>query len=130
MPENGRVLDSSVVIAVIRNERGAEKALELLKGGRITSVNAGEVVGILRRKGMPHHEAERVFLRLGLRIEPFTAEDGLVLGALSTREAQQLGLGLGDRACLAAAKVRGLVAVTADREWRKFDSGVRLEVIR
>ncbi len=82
----------------------------------MTAVNAGESIGILQRKGLPHPEAERALLPLGLRIEPFTVEDGLALGVLSTREAERLSLAVGDRACLAAAKVRGLVAVTADRE--------------
>ena len=39
-------------------------------------------------------------------------------------------LSLGDRACLALARVRDLPAVTADRAWAKLDLGIRIEVVR
>lgn len=39
-------------------------------------------------------------------------------------------LSLGDRACLALARLRDLPAVTADRAWAKLDLGIRIEVVR
>jgi ribonuclease VapC len=38
------------------------------------------------------------------------------------------GLSLGDRACLALARLRNLPAVTADRAWAKLDLGIPIEV--
>ena len=40
------------------------------------------------------------------------------------------GLSLGDRACLALARLRNLPAVTADSAWAKLDLGVPIEVVR
>jgi ribonuclease VapC len=40
------------------------------------------------------------------------------------------GLSLGDRACLALARLRDLPAVTADRAWAKLDLGIPIEVVR
>jgi PIN domain nuclease of toxin-antitoxin system len=40
------------------------------------------------------------------------------------------GLSLGDRACLALARLRNLPAVTADRAWAKLDLGISIEVVR
>ena len=40
------------------------------------------------------------------------------------------GLSLGDRACLALAKIRGATALTADRAWAGIDVGVPVELIR
>jgi PIN domain nuclease of toxin-antitoxin system len=40
------------------------------------------------------------------------------------------GLSLGDRACLALARLRGLPAVTADRDWARLDLGITVEVMR
>jgi PIN domain nuclease of toxin-antitoxin system len=40
------------------------------------------------------------------------------------------GLSLGDRACLALARLRNLPAVTADRAWAKLDLAIPIEVVR
>jgi ribonuclease VapC len=40
------------------------------------------------------------------------------------------GLSLGDRACLALARLHDLPAVTADPAWAQLDLGIRVEVVR
>jgi PIN domain nuclease of toxin-antitoxin system len=50
-------------------------------------------------------------------------------GALIAETASK-GLSLGDRACLALARVRSLPAVTADRSWSGVDVGVQIQLIR
>jgi ribonuclease VapC len=40
------------------------------------------------------------------------------------------GLSLGDRACLALARLRNLPAVTADRAWANLDLDIAIEVLR
>jgi PIN domain nuclease of toxin-antitoxin system len=40
------------------------------------------------------------------------------------------GLSLGDRACLALARMRRLPAVTADRAWARLDLGIAIELVR
>ncbi len=43
---------------------------------------------------------------------------------------QSLGLSLGDRACLALARQRGLPALTTERAWANLQLGVTVQVIR
>jgi PIN domain nuclease of toxin-antitoxin system len=55
----------------------------------------------------------------------------LAVGAAALlRPTSRFGLSLGDRACLALARLRDLPAVTADRAWAKLDLGIRVEVVR
>jgi ribonuclease VapC len=44
--------------------------------------------------------------------------------------ARTAGLSLGDRACLALAEARGLPVVTADRQWKAFQSTVEIKQLR
>ncbi|WP_152607392.1 PIN domain-containing protein [Thermus sp. 2.9] len=67
-------------------------------------------------------------LALGLEVLPFTQEEAMVAAELDP-QTRGLGLSLGDRACLATAKVHGLLALTADRAWLQVE-GVRVETIR
>jgi PIN domain nuclease of toxin-antitoxin system len=41
-----------------------------------------------------------------------------------------MGLSLGDRACLALARVRNVPALTADRVWEKLQIDATLQLIR
>ena len=43
---------------------------------------------------------------------------------------RHLGLGLGDRACLALGLRRGLPVLTAERQWAGLDLGVAVNLIR
>jgi len=43
---------------------------------------------------------------------------------------KDLGLSLGDRACLALEVRLGLPVLTADREWRKLALNVEIRVVR
>ena len=43
---------------------------------------------------------------------------------------KQHGLSLGDRACLALAKLRNLPVLTADTIWKELDLGVKIKLIR
>jgi ribonuclease VapC len=60
---------------------------------------------------------------LGLRVEPFTAEDALIATAIYARDRGHL-LSLADRCCLATAIRLSLPAVTGDRAWTTLDLGV------
>lgn len=66
---------------------------------------------------------------LGLEIVPLTAEDAEHAAELWS-PTRQLGLSLGDRACLALSPRLGLPALTADRAWLKLDLGVQVQTIR
>ena len=121
------VLDASALLAVMLEERGAEKVRELLPGAIIGAVNLAEVVAKLQERGVPDEEIDRAIARLDLPVIPFDMAQAMVAGKLRART---LGLSLGDRACLALAVVRGTPAVTMDRGWSALDIGAEVIVAR
>lgn len=64
-------------------------------------------------------------------VVPFDREDAEAAARLRPAT-RNLGLGLGDRACLALAGRLGLPAVTGDRAWQRLDPGlgIRVEQVR
>lgn len=68
---------------------------------------------------------------LGATVVPFDASQVEICGLLRTAT-RRSGLSLGDRACLALARVQGAVAVTADRVWLPLAEplGIVIECIR
>lgn len=123
------VLDSSAVLAWIRDEPGAATVAALIGEGVVSTVNWSEVAQKLAQHGA---DAGRTLSRLGalgVRVESFSAADALTAAALWPL-VRKAGLSLGDRACLALASRRGLPAVTADKAWANLGLEVRVTVIR
>ncbi len=122
-------LDSSVVLAVMWGEAGAENAADQLRTGVISAVNYSETFGKLIDRGLTREAAETAIDALALRVVSFDEDQALAAGRLreTTRGA---GLSLADRACLALAAAEGVPALTADRAWSRVDIGVEIEVIR
>ena len=129
MAEAGAVLDSSAVLAVLREEPGAAAVEPLLPGAVLSVVNLAEVLAVLLRQGMPAAEASVAVELLGLRLEP--ADEALASSAAAIAGASRAqGLSLGDAFCLATAKALRLPAVTADRAWSRLKVGVVVKQIR
>ena len=124
------VLDASAVLALLFGEIGADAVRPRVRGGLISTVNLAEVLAKLVDKGVPAEEAARAIDMLGMEAVPLSVEQAQLSAALRpiTRAA---GLSLGDRACLALARERGLPAVTAERRWPEVAelAGVTVEVI-
>ena len=123
------VLDSSVVLAVLLDENGADNALRYFQHGQCCSVNVTEIVARLIDKGRTPDEAASDIADTGLDIDGFGPELAVLAGRLRATTKHK-GLSLGDRACLAMAIRKNAVAVTADRQWVDLDVGCAVEVIR
>jgi ribonuclease VapC len=123
------VLDASALLALLNAEKGAEVVQGLLPDAIISTVNLAEVVTRLSSAGMPDDEIREILSLLGLEIRSFDEEQAFLTGLLAL-QTHSLGLSLGDRACLALARVTGAPAVTADRAWVGLDIGVTMNVIR
>ncbi len=82
----------------------------------MSSVNAAEVVSKLCERGMSADQAFSTLEALGVAVMDFDAIQARLTGELRgvTRAA---GLSLGDRACLALARLNDLPAMTADAAW-------------
>jgi PIN domain nuclease of toxin-antitoxin system len=122
-------LDASALLAWLFREPGHEVVAEHLGSACLSAVNLSEVIGRFARDG---HDAGGVAERLAtlpVEVVPFGAAEARDAAALLP-VTKPLGLSLGDRACLALARSRGIPALTADRAWLEVASGVDVRVVR
>jgi ribonuclease VapC len=123
------VLDSSGLLTMLLFEPGCERVAQLVPRSCMSTVNLAEVLGRLARDGRAVDEALDLIEEMGIAWVDFDREVAIGAAALLLTTAPW-GLSLGDRACLALARLRNLPAVTADRAWAKLDLGISIEVIR
>jgi ribonuclease VapC len=126
-PTSGVVLDASAVLALLQEEHGADEVEGLLDGASMSCVNLSEVIQKAGQHGVETEGIEYDLEALGIEFRDFDV-------AL-TRPTAELwftgeGLSLGDRACLALAKVTGATAITADSRWVIDGLGVDVRLIR
>lgn len=125
------LLDASAFLAVVFRESGANKVLDALAlGARISTVNLAEVAAKLNQEHWEDAEVAYALDELGIETVPFSREIALLTGRYRNQTAH-LGLGLGDRACLATARVMECPVLTADQAWLKLSlEGVDISCIR
>ena len=78
------------------------------------------------------HDANIVYQRLAtttIEIVPFIAADARLVAELLPLT-QARGLSLGDRACLALARRRGIPALSADRSWAELPLDIDIKLIQ
>ena len=128
------VLDASALLAYLYEEPGADAVEHALSfGSSISAVNWAEVlsktadIGIVPER-LVSELRERGVLNNALKIFPLIAEDGLEIARLRPLT-QNLGLSLGDRACLALGKRLKPPVMTADRVWSAVP-GMEIKLIR
>ena len=123
------VFDSSVVIAILKQESGFSTAESSLSEALISTVNLSEVATYLARNGVPSDTIQEVLASFPIQVVPFEESLAIQTGCLYS-SCKHLGLSLGDRACLALAISRKLPVLTADRVWSKLDLGIPIQVLR
>jgi PIN domain nuclease of toxin-antitoxin system len=123
------VLDSSALLAMLFFEPGCERVAQLVPCSCMSTVNLTEVWGRLARDGRALAEVLDRIEQMGIALVDFDRDLAIGAAALLLPTAPW-GLSLGDRACLALARLRKLPAVTADRAWAKLDLGISIEVVR
>ncbi|NBD33791.1 MAG: PIN domain-containing protein [Cyanobacteria bacterium] len=129
MNGNKIVLDASAILALFNQELGYEQVEQTLPIACISSVNLAEVVSKLTEKGFNRTQIEFILARLNLDILNFDHEQALIAGSLRT-ETKNLGLSLGDRACLSLALVKQIPVLTADRVWLQLSLEIDIRTIR
>jgi len=127
---NRAVLDASVVLAVLFEERGAEEMTdEIMDSAVISAVNLAEVQSKLVKMGHPPENAWSDAHLLETDPEPFTADQAKIAGSLIA-ETAKYGLSLGDRSCLALAIALNAPVYTTEQAWKDLKVGVPIHVIR
>jgi ribonuclease VapC len=113
------VFDASAVVAVLRNEPGAELIAPLCSDGVLSTVNLQEAIKILRAGGFSQSAVAYMIETLALEIVPHSADDAYQAAELVSLTRQH-GSGIGDRTCMALAISRNLPALTTDRAWSRL----------
>ena len=127
---NEVVLDASAILAIVFQERGAEKlTVEIMKDAVISTVNLAEVQSKLVKKGYDPEEAWEDATSLVSAAVRFTSEQAKIAGSLIT-QTEKVGLSLGDRSCLALAIALKAPVYTTEQVWRELKVGVLIHVIR
>lgn len=122
------VLDSSALIAIVKDEPGAERADAALPSGRVSAVILAETVMKLIALGFDGEAAAAEFQRAGLTVEPFEAADIAHVVRIQALETKPLSLA--DRICLALAMRLQLPCLTGDRAWLSLDLPVACRSLR
>jgi len=122
-------LDASALLAFLLRERGHERVRELLSEACVSTVNFSEVLARFARAGQDVVIVAEKLLAAPIEVVAFSTQQAALAAAL-VRETQAEGLSLGDRACLALARERGVRVVTADKSWRRLKLPIEIETIR
>ena len=124
------VLDASALLAWLHREPGLEIVEASLGSSVICSVNwAGVLQKIIARGDQQPRDVGGDLEFLGLIVIPFTAGDAMTAANLWA-VGRNVGLSLGDRACLSLAQRLGLPALTTDRVWETLSLGIDVRLIR
>lgn len=126
-----RVIDASVILAIMLGERGAAEAeAELvLEGSLISTVNLSEIYRKLVDGGLSIDVAVEQVERFRLKSVPF--DDAQAAEAARLRPlTRHFGTSFADRACLALARLRDMTVYTADRKWALLELGLDIRLIR
>lgn len=127
---NSIVLDSSVLLALLNREPGADKLTsELLSCATSSTVNLAEVQTKLVSEGVDPDLAWESALSPLREAVPFTEEQAKIAGTL-VAQTRRLGLSLGDRACIALGVMLKAPVYTTDKAWGGLKLDVRIHVIR
>jgi ribonuclease VapC len=124
------VIDASALLAVARGEKGADFVLDLINEQEcvISSVNVAEVATRLIDLGLPLGEVNNAIAQFNVNSIDFNQEQAIV-SAKMRLITRAIGLSLGDRACLALAKLTTGCAVTADRAWVDVAESLGVSVV-
>jgi ribonuclease VapC len=123
------VLDTSALLASMYEESGKGRVDEVLLAEPclICAVNLAEFASKCAGGGMARAEIEAITRGFNAEVIALDHELALVTGLLRPLT-RQVGLSLGDRACLARAKSRQAIALTADRVWTELDPSLGITI--
>lgn len=124
------VLDTSVLLAYLKQEEGGDALQHYLEGDCFLSVvNQIEFYSYFVREGLPVKEASWFIEQMGITVQAVD-ETQVTLAAEMLSATKSHGLSLGDRVCLALAIHLSVPVITADRHWSKVRTDAEILQIR
>jgi PIN domain nuclease of toxin-antitoxin system len=115
------------MLAVFRDEPGAEVVLPLIIDSGTSSLNLSEVARKLFTEGWQREAIEDMFSALALRVFDLDLAPAIDAAEMESTTRRN-GLSTADRVCLALAKRERAVAITSDRNWVNDADAVGVEV--
>jgi ribonuclease VapC len=127
---NKVILDSSALLALIKNEEGSSIVEGLLGSVVMSSVNVSEVAAILLDSEMSVEQSSEAIEPFVDYIIDFDFEYSVLCADLK-KPTKHLGLSLGDRACIALGIKLKLPIYTADKIWSELNlENLNVKLIR
>ena len=124
------ILDSSALLALIKNEPGSAIIEQLLGHVVMSSINIAEVATILLNANVTLDECQSCILPFVTYVIPFN-QDHAFQAAVLRNLTRHKGLSLGDRACLALGIIMHCPIYTADKVWADLDiDGLEVRLFR
>jgi PIN domain nuclease of toxin-antitoxin system len=123
------VLDASVVMAFLKQEKGWDSVESHLASAALSTVNAAEVLSRYAEVGIDPELVHQQIEAMECEVVAVTMAHALIAAKLRPLT-KPLGLSLGDRTCLALALERDCPVLTADRIWAKLNIGIPIKLIR
>lgn len=125
------IIDAAALMALLLDEPGADRVASILRGGVMSTVNISECCSRAVERGATADAVLAMIAGYDLEIVDCGLEQATEAARLRepTRAA---GASLGDRMCLALAKLRGGTIYTADRRMGALDGklGIAIRLIR
>ena len=116
---NKVILDSSALLALIKNEEGSSVVEELLGSIIMSSINISEVASILLDSEMDTEQVSKAIEPFIDSIIDFDFEYSILCASLK-KSTKHLGLSLGDRACISLGIKLSFPIYTADKLWAEL----------
>jgi ribonuclease VapC len=126
------VFDSTAVLAVLFDEPGADKVVDLLPESLLSAVNLAELHSRLTASGHPAAQSWNRLLSMGFEVVPFSDEQARLASELAENlpGKSRPTLALAERACLALALERGATVYTTNRAWKNLPkAAANLDVV-
>ena len=123
------VLDASAILAVARNERGADVVKSARVDAILSTVNQMEVVSKLLQHDLPLEEIQRFLTEAFPRVIAFDQHHSDRAAQLHAANRAH-HLSYADCACLALAMERGLPVLTGDRKWAMLTVNIEIKLFR
>ncbi len=129
MTSPGVVLDASALMALLRDEPGADKVAAVLTGALISAVNYSEILKKTIERGGESAPVAAFIRSLGITIVTYDEAQAVVSADLYTKTKKH-GMSFADRACLALGVTRKLPVLTAERAMAAIRLPIKIQVIR
>ncbi len=123
------VLDASAILAFLQGEPGEEMLRLALQSNRcvVTAANQSEVIAKILDSGVEAEAITTMMGQLAYTVIDITAEDGEFSGWMRN-QTRTIGMSVGDRLCLAAAKRLKTAVLTSDRPWLTMAQPLGLDI--